>query len=444
MQLSSLKIIITGGAQGMGAAFARHLHAAGAAVACGDVAEDKLAELPEGVHRRRLDVSSEADCEAFVAWAHERMGGLNALINNAGILRDGLLVRRDKTTGEVKKLGAAEWGAVIGVNLTGATFMVREVVARMAATEQRPGVIVNMSSVARHGNRGQSNYVAAKAALAANTGGRARGLPRVGRRRDAVRRVGAVALAASVLVTPAGAAPPEVDQVAVPGATFRMGSVDRRAEPNEGPTRDVTLTAFTLDRTEVTVGAYRACVERGACGQPVSDSRHCSWLRDDPSLPMNCVTHAEAALFCAARGARLPTEAEWELAARGPRARLYPWGDEPADCARAVSTKGERTADTCGRDGPLPVSTTRGRGPSGAADLAGNVAEWVADFYDHRHPKPSGEPDRDPRGPSAGSSFVVRGGGWLSPRSHLRVTARSWASSVERGSNIGFRCARRP
>ncbi|MCC6646019.1 MAG: SDR family oxidoreductase [Polyangiaceae bacterium] len=169
MQLSSLKIIITGGAQGMGAAFARHLHAAGASVACGDVAEDKLAELPEGVHRRRLDVSSEADCEDFVAWAHERMGGLNALINNAGILRDGLLVRRDKATGEVKKLGAAEWNAVIGVNLTGATFMVREVVAKMVATDQRPGVIVNMSSVARHGNRGQSNYVSAKAALAANT-----------------------------------------------------------------------------------------------------------------------------------------------------------------------------------------------------------------------------------------------------------------------------------
>ena len=169
MQLSQLKIIITGGAQGMGANFAKHLVEAGAQVACGDVAEDKLAELPAGIHRRRLDVSSEADCEAFVAWAYEQMGGLNALINNAGILRDGLLVRKDKTTGDVKKLSAADWSAVIGVNLTGATLMVREVVAKMVATDQRPGVIVNMSSVARHGNRGQSNYVSAKAALAANT-----------------------------------------------------------------------------------------------------------------------------------------------------------------------------------------------------------------------------------------------------------------------------------
>ena len=97
------------------------------------------------------------------------MGGLNALINNAGILRDGLLVKKDRTTGAITKLTKDQWDAVIGVNLTGATMMVREVVAKMVATEQRPGVIVNMSSIARHGNRGQSNYAAAKAALAANT-----------------------------------------------------------------------------------------------------------------------------------------------------------------------------------------------------------------------------------------------------------------------------------
>jgi 3-oxoacyl-[acyl-carrier protein] reductase len=97
------------------------------------------------------------------------MGGLSGLINNAGILRDGLLVKKDKATGAVAKLPSEQWNAVIGVNLTGATLMVREVVAKMVATGQRPGVIVNMSSLARHGNRGQSKYVAAKAALAANT-----------------------------------------------------------------------------------------------------------------------------------------------------------------------------------------------------------------------------------------------------------------------------------
>lgn len=169
MQLSDLKIIVTGAASGMGAYFAKKLHEAGAKVAAGDVNEAGLKELPEGIFTRKLNVADEADIEAFVAWANESMGGLNGLINNAGILRDGLLVRKDKTTGEVKKLGINEWNAVIGVNLTGATLMVREVVAKMAETGARPGVIVNMSSIARHGNRGQSNYVSAKSALAANT-----------------------------------------------------------------------------------------------------------------------------------------------------------------------------------------------------------------------------------------------------------------------------------
>ena len=169
MQLDQLKIIVTGGASGMGAHFARRLHAAGARVAVGDVNEAMLRELPPGIHSRKLDVSSEAECSDFVAWAHGAMGGLNALVNNAGIIRDGLLIKKDRETGAIKKLPAADWNAVIGVNLTGATLMAREVAAKMAETGQRPGVIVNISSVSRHGNRGQSNYVAAKAALAANT-----------------------------------------------------------------------------------------------------------------------------------------------------------------------------------------------------------------------------------------------------------------------------------
>ena len=176
MQLSQLKIIVTGAAQGMGAHFARRLAEAGAQVAAGDVKEEGLAALAEAtrglpgkVHTRKLDVSSEADVGAFVDWAFGAMGGLNGLINNAGILRDGLLVKKDKTTGAITKLSKENWDAVIGVNLTGATFMVRDAVAKMAAAEQKPGVVVNMSSVARHGNRGQSNYTSAKAALAANT-----------------------------------------------------------------------------------------------------------------------------------------------------------------------------------------------------------------------------------------------------------------------------------
>ncbi|MBL8632798.1 MAG: SDR family oxidoreductase [Myxococcales bacterium] len=168
MRLSDMKMIITGGAQGMGAHFAKRLHEAGAQVAVGDVNEAGLAELPAGIHRRRLNVADEADIQAFVTWAHGAMGGLNGLINNAGILRDGLLVKKDKATGQVVKLTTEQWNAVLGVNLTGASFMVREVVAKMVETDSRPGIVVNMSSIARHGNRGQSNYVSAKAALAAN------------------------------------------------------------------------------------------------------------------------------------------------------------------------------------------------------------------------------------------------------------------------------------
>ena len=175
MELNELKIIVTGGAQGMGAHFAKRLAEAGASVAIGDVKEEGLAAvvesckgLPGKVFARKLNVADEAECESFVAWANEAMGGLNGLVNNAGILRDGLLVRKDRETGAVKKLSRADWDAVIGVNLSGATFVVREGVAEMVRRGQKPGVVIAMSSVARHGNRGQSNYVSAKAALAAN------------------------------------------------------------------------------------------------------------------------------------------------------------------------------------------------------------------------------------------------------------------------------------
>jgi 3-oxoacyl-[acyl-carrier protein] reductase len=169
VQLKDLKVIVTGAAQGMGAHFANQLLAAGAQVAAGDVNEALLETLPAGIHRRKLDVSKEQEVVDFVGWAHQAMGGLNGLINNAGIIRDGLLVKRDKTTGAVVRFPTESWNAVLGVNLTGATWMVREVVAKMVETEQRPGVVVNLSSISRLGNRGQSNYVAAKAALAANT-----------------------------------------------------------------------------------------------------------------------------------------------------------------------------------------------------------------------------------------------------------------------------------
>jgi 3-oxoacyl-[acyl-carrier protein] reductase len=175
MRLEDAKMIVTGAAQGLGAHFARRIAEAGGSVAAGDVNEEGLARLaeeckglPGKVFTRRLDVASEADIAAFVEFASNSMGGLNGLVNNAGILRDGLLVKQDRETGKIQKLTKEQWQLVIDVNLTGATLMVRDVVAKMAETGTK-GVVVNMSSIARHGNRGQSNYAAAKAALATNT-----------------------------------------------------------------------------------------------------------------------------------------------------------------------------------------------------------------------------------------------------------------------------------
>jgi 3-oxoacyl-[acyl-carrier protein] reductase len=175
MKLQDLKIIVSGGASGMGRHFAIRIAEAGGQVAIGDVNEAGLAETaslakgPGKIHARKVNVADEGEVGAFVEWAHGAMGGLNALVNNAGILRDGLLVKKDRETGEVKKLSKEQWDAVIAVNLTGATLLARDAVAKMVSTGTKPGVVVNMSSVARHGNRGQSNYSAAKAALATNT-----------------------------------------------------------------------------------------------------------------------------------------------------------------------------------------------------------------------------------------------------------------------------------
>jgi 3-oxoacyl-[acyl-carrier protein] reductase len=175
MRLEDAKMIVTGGAQGIGRHISKRIVEAGGSVAAGDVNEEGLRSLADECKGqkgrlviRKLDVADEADIASFVDFAAKEMGGLTGLVNNAGILRDGLLVKKDKETGAITKLSKADWQRVIDVNLTGATLMVRDVVAKMAETNQK-GVVVNMSSVARHGNRGQSNYAAAKAALATNT-----------------------------------------------------------------------------------------------------------------------------------------------------------------------------------------------------------------------------------------------------------------------------------
>jgi 3-oxoacyl-[acyl-carrier protein] reductase len=177
----------------MGRHFSTKLVEHGAYVAAGDVNEAALMELADSckgmegkIFTHVLDVTDESSSQSFIDKAYDAMGGLTGLVNNAGILRDGLLVKKDRKTGEIVKMTRDQWQAVIDVNLTGASLMVRDVVAKMIETDSKPGVVINMSSLARHGNRGQSNYVAAKASLAANTVTWAREFGRYGIRVGAI------------------------------------------------------------------------------------------------------------------------------------------------------------------------------------------------------------------------------------------------------------------
>jgi len=232
------------------------------------------------------------------------------------------------------------------------------------------------------------------------------------------------------------------DMVYIPGGNFVMGSSEQGAEPNESPLHFVRLSPYWLDATEVTVGAYRDCVRRGLCRVPTLTSTDCTYPRDLESLPMNCVSFDEADRFCLAHQKRLPTEAEWEFSARGEQTRVFPWGDTTPSCAHVVATlRGNEDDALCSPQGPQPVATRElGRSPVGALDLAGNLEEWVADWYDDRYPTTATVVD--PHGPDAGFGHVVRGGSWQSNQNAVRSTARSWASYAERGVTLGFRCGR--
>jgi 3-oxoacyl-[acyl-carrier protein] reductase len=174
MELSRAKAIVTGAAGGLGGSFALELVRAGGQVTAGDsnaAGLRKLSsdaeELPGQLHVSRLDVADETSAAAFVALAAERMGGLNVLINSAGIARDGLLVSQED--GEIKTLPLAQWRKVVDVNLTGQFLMTRAFAAHLVAVGTRDAVVVNLSSIARAGNPGQSNYAASKAGLDACT-----------------------------------------------------------------------------------------------------------------------------------------------------------------------------------------------------------------------------------------------------------------------------------
>jgi 3-oxoacyl-[acyl-carrier protein] reductase len=175
MKLSDAKAIVTGAAGGLGGAFALELAREGASVVAGDTNAAglrKLASEAEGMSGQifvaKLDITDEESVANFYATAAERMGGINALLNSAGIARDGLLISQGDD-GEIKKLPLAQWRKVLDVNLTGQFLMARELAAYVVKNDVRDAVIVNLSSIARAGNPGQSNYSASKAGLDACT-----------------------------------------------------------------------------------------------------------------------------------------------------------------------------------------------------------------------------------------------------------------------------------
>jgi len=175
MRLSDAKAIVTGAAGGLGGAFALELVREGASVVAGDTNAAGLRKLasdaegmPGQIFVAKLDITDEESVSGFIATAAERMEGLNVLLNSAGIARDGLLISQGDD-GELKKLPLAQWRKVVDVNLTGQFLMARELAAYVVKNDVRDAVIVNLSSIARAGNPGQSNYAASKAGLDACT-----------------------------------------------------------------------------------------------------------------------------------------------------------------------------------------------------------------------------------------------------------------------------------
>jgi formylglycine-generating enzyme required for sulfatase activity len=273
----------------------------------------------------------------------------------------------------------------------------------------------------------------------------------------------------SVAVVPPASpsAPCAPGMILVPGGVFYMG--DDEGTKGERPAHSVQLTPFCIDRVEVTVAAYKACSDRGECKRAgltnswdgISDTDAKAYdplcnARDveaHASHPVNCVDWSMASRYCDRNDLRLPTEAEWELAARGQDGRSYPWGEAVPDATRLNACGPECVAWGKARsisERPLylqgdgwettaPVgSFPKGASPFGVLDMAGNVGEWVQDWYGSYGSSES----QNPSGPPSGAERVVRGGAWnASETSWVRPTFRFHAPPSERSHGIGFRCA---
>jgi serine/threonine-protein kinase len=225
--------------------------------------------------------------------------------------------------------------------------------------------------------------------------------------------------------------------VFVPAGPFEMGS--NSGDNSEKPVHTVTLDSFWIDRTEVTNAIYELCVNAGACtspGYPGSYSRP-SYYGDSQfaDYPVIFVSWHDAEAYCEWAGRRLPTEAEWEKAARGTDGGTFPWGNASPDAN--LLNFDMNVGDTT-EVGEYPG----GASPYGALDMAGNVWEWVNDWHGETYY--SSSPSENPPGPSSGSLRVLRGGSFNLPDDSVRAADRVRFRPTDSDSIVGFRCARSP
>lgn len=242
-------------------------------------------------------------------------------------------------------------------------------------------------------------------------------------------------------------------QLFVPDGTFQMGGLDANTDPDELPPHQVTISAFWIDKFEVTNGMYMLCVQAGACDLPQSfeSEKHEKYFNTEEyaDYPVVNVTWGNADDYCGWAGKRLPTESEWEYAARGTDFRLFPWGDERPDTSRANF---DRKVNDVTRVGSFPA----GASAFGALDMAGNVWEWVADYYSpEAYSVALGVNPTGPLAPvGAGQRRVIRGGSYQDVEDDIRLANRGYSSGPdleadmdsaeyigEYSTKIGFRCA---
>ena len=273
-----------------------------------------------------------------------------------------------------------------------------------------------------------------------------------------------------VAVSDASACPEGMQSI--PGGQFFLGSDD--GEAAEKPAHAVVLSPYCIDKFEVTVEKYVACSDNGKCKRASTTNEWdgisakdretydplCNVRRpaDRATHPINCVTWEMAAIYCQATGRRLPTEAEWEFAARGPDGRKYPWGDETpsgghlnacgTECVDWGKQHGISFTAMYAVNDHFPNTSPVGTFPAGASrfgveDVVGNVWEWVSDWYGPYQAGKLGEPEKDPKGPADGKLKVIRGGAWNSEDPNwLRPSFRYRDTPTNESFGIGFRCAK--